>query len=59
MAAAKSRAYDSAVGAWRIEALRVAGHPDATAQDVAVADGATEFSIPELGVFAVVDLNAQ
>ena len=47
------------LGAWRIEALRVAGQPDATAQDVAVADGATEFSIPELGVFAVVDLNAQ
>ena len=47
------------LGAWRIEGLHVAGKPDAAAQDVAVADGATEFSIPELGVFAVVDLSLQ
>ena len=44
---------------WRIEALRVAGQSDATAQDVAVADGATEFSIPALGVLAVIDLVAE
>jgi hypothetical protein len=47
------------LGAWRIEGFHVAGKPDAAPQDVAVADGATEFSIPELGVFAVVDLSLQ
>jgi hypothetical protein len=47
------------LGSWRVESLRVAGHADAAAQDVAIADGATEFSIPELGVFAVVDLRSQ
>lgn len=46
-------------GAWRIDALRVAGQPEAAAQDVAVADGATEFSIPALGVLAVIDLVAE
>ncbi len=46
-------------GAWRIDALRVAGHADAAPQDVAVADGATEFSIPALGVLAVIDLVAE
>lgn len=43
-------------GAWRVENLRVAGKPDAAPQDVAVTDGATEFSISELGVVAVIDL---
>jgi hypothetical protein len=47
------------LGAWRIEGFHVAGKPDAAPQDVAGADGATEFSIPELGVFAVVDLSLQ
>jgi hypothetical protein len=46
-------------GAWRVDGLHVAGKPDAAPQDVAVADGATEFSIPSLGVYAVVDLRAQ
>jgi hypothetical protein len=43
-------------GAWKIDALRAAGKSDAAPQDVAVADGATEFSIPEIGVYAVIDL---
>ena len=47
------------LGSWKIDGLHVAGKPDAAAQDVAVADGATEFSIPELVVFAVVDLRSQ
>ena len=46
------------LGSWRVDSLRVAGHADAAAQDIAVADGATEFSIPELGVLAVIDLGA-
>jgi hypothetical protein len=45
-------------GSWRVESLRVVGKPDAAPQDVAVTDGATEFSIPELGVLAVIDLVA-
>jgi len=47
------------LGAWKLDGLHVAGTPDAAAQDVSVGDGATEFSIPELGVFAVVDLSLQ
>jgi hypothetical protein len=47
------------LGSWQVDSLRVAGHTDAAAQDVAVADGATEFSIPELNVYGVVDLIAQ
>jgi hypothetical protein len=47
------------LGAWRVDGFRVAGKPDAAPQDVAVADGATEFSIPELGILAVVDLRSQ
>jgi hypothetical protein len=46
-------------GAWQVENLRIAGNPDAMPEDVAVADGATEFSIPELNVYGVVDLIAQ
>jgi hypothetical protein len=46
------------LGAWKIDGLRVVGDPNAAAQDVAVADGATEFSIPALNVYAVVDLVA-
>jgi alkylhydroperoxidase family enzyme len=46
-------------GAWRIDALRVAGKSDAAPQDVAVVEGATEFSIPEIGVYALVDLLKQ
>lgn len=46
-------------GSWKVDALRVAGKSDAAAQDVAVAKGATEFSIPEIGVYAVVDLRRQ
>lgn len=47
------------LGTWQIEALRVLGQPDAAPQDVTVADGATEFSVPELTVYAVVDLIKQ
>ena len=45
-------------GSWRVESLSVLGRPDAAPEDVAVADGATELSIRQLGVFAVVDLSA-
>jgi hypothetical protein len=47
------------LGSWKIDSLRVAGDPNAAAQDVAVADGATEFSIPVMNVYAVVDLSLQ
>jgi hypothetical protein len=46
-------------GSWRVESLRVLGQPDAAPEDVAVADGATELSIRQLGVFAVVDLRSE
>lgn len=46
------------LGSWKIDSLHEAGDPNAAAQDVAVADGATEFSIPALGLIAVVDLIA-
>ena len=47
------------LGSWQVESMKVAGKPDVSPQDVAVADGATEFSIPALGLLAVVDLTSQ
>jgi hypothetical protein len=47
------------LGSWKIDSLHVAGDPNAAAQDVAVADGATEFSIPVMNAYAVVDLSLQ
>jgi hypothetical protein len=46
-------------GHWKIDAIRVAGKSDAAPQDVAAGKAATEFSIPEIGVYAVVDLLKQ
>ena len=46
-------------GSWRVESLRVVGRADLGPEDVAVADGATELSIPQLDVLAVVDFRAE
>jgi hypothetical protein len=46
-------------GRWRVETLRVLGQPAVSPRDVSVADDATELSIPQLGVLAVVDLRAE
>jgi hypothetical protein len=45
------------LGSYRQGKLAGCDHPDAVLQDYAVEDGATEFTIPELGIYAVVDLN--
>jgi hypothetical protein len=42
-------------GAYRVDGLRVSGVERAEPQDVAVANGATELSIPRMTVYAVVD----
>ena len=44
------------LGDYKQGKLAAFGHPDAALADYSVEDGATEFTIPELGVYAVVDL---
>ncbi len=46
-------------GAYRVVGLHVADVEVSTAQDVAIADGATEFSIPRMTVYAVIDLTTE
>ncbi|MND05947.1 hypothetical protein D3C83_270350 [compost metagenome] len=45
-------------GAWTGDAAQVAGHGAVPLADRMEADGATEFSIPRVGPYAVVDLAA-
>jgi hypothetical protein len=45
-------------GGWSVTGTRVAGATQAALTDVVVADGATEFSIPPLATYAVIDLSA-
>lgn len=44
------------LGTYRHQTLRAFSKPDAKLQDVVVADGATEFTVPEIDVYAVIDL---
>ncbi len=44
------------LGAYQPGKLAVFGHPDAALGDFTVEDNATEFTIPEMGPYAVVDL---
>ena len=46
-------------GAYRVDGLHVAGVERAEAQDVAIAEGATEFSIPRMTQYAVIDLTKE
>jgi hypothetical protein len=45
-------------GAWAGDAAQVAGHGPLPLADRSVADGATEFTIPRVSAYAVVDLTA-
>ena len=44
--------------AYATASVHVPGRSDERAQDYVVADGATEFSLPRVGVYAIVDLGA-
>ena len=45
-------------GAWMGESAQVSGHGAVPLTELAIADGVTEFSIPRVGVYALVDLTA-
>jgi len=45
-------------GSYEVRRIAVFGHADAKPKDYVNKNGATEFTIPEMGVYAVVDLSA-
>ena len=44
------------LGTYSRQSIKAFGKPDLKLQDVVVENGATEFTVPELGAYAVIDL---